>query len=103
MTAEVSAEYGLLLAAVLFVLGLAGILARRNVIFILMSIEIMLNAAGLAFVAAGARWAQADGQIMFILVLTLAAAEVSIGLALILQLYRRFGTLDADAVSEMRG
>lgn len=103
MTAEVSAEYGLLLAAVLLVLGLAGILARRNVIFILMSIEIMLNAAGLAFVAAGARWAQADGQIMFILVLTLAAAEVSIGLALILQLYRRFGTLDADAVSEMRG
>lgn len=103
MTAEVSAEYGLLLAAVLFVLGLAGVLARRNVIFILMSIEIMLNAAGLAFVAAGARWAQADGQIMFILVLTLAAAEVSIGLALILQLYRRFGTLDADAVSGMRG
>ena len=103
MTAEVSAEYGLLLAGILFVLGLAGILARRNVIFILMSIEIMLNAAGLAFIAAGARWAQADGQIMFILILTLAAAEVSIGLALILQLYRRFGTLDADAVSEMRG
>lgn len=103
MTAQVPAEYALLLAGILLVLGLAGVLARRNVIFILMSIEIMLNAAGLAFVAAGARWAQADGQIMFILVLTLAAAEVSIGLALILQLYRRFNTLDADAVSEMRG
>jgi NADH-quinone oxidoreductase subunit K len=63
----------------------------------------MLNAAGLAFVAAGARWGQADGQIMFILVLTLAATEVAVGLALILQLYRRTHTLDADAVSRMRG
>lgn len=103
MTATVSMEYGLLLATILFVLGLAGVLARRNVVFVLMSIEIMLNATGLAFVAAGAHWGEADGQIMFILVLTLAAAEVSVGLALILQLYRRFGTLDIDVVSEMRG
>jgi len=103
VTATVSMEYGLLLATILFVLGLAGVLARRNVVFVLMSIEIMLNATGLAFVAAGAHWGEADGQIMFILVLTLAAAEVSVGLALILQLYRRFGTLDIDVVSEMRG
>jgi NADH-quinone oxidoreductase subunit K len=103
MMASVPMEHGLLLAAVLFALGLLGILARRNVVFILMSVEIMLNAAGLAFVVAGARWAQPDGQVMFILILTLAAAEVSIGLALILQLYRRFGTLDADAMSDMRG
>lgn len=96
-------EHGLLLAAILFVLGLIGVLVRRNVIFILMSLEIMLNATGLAFVVAGSRWAQADGQIMFILILTLAAAEVSIGLALILQIYHRFRTLDADAISEMRG
>lgn len=103
MTAVVPMEHGLLLAAVLFALGLAGILARRNVVFILMSVEIMLNAAGLAFIVAGARWGQPDGQIMFILILTLAAAEVSVGLALILQLYRRFRTLDADAMSDMRG
>jgi NADH-quinone oxidoreductase subunit K len=103
MTAVVPMEHGLLLAAVLFALGLAGILARRNVVFILMSVEIMLNAAGLAFVVAGARWGQPDGQVMFILILTLAAAEVSVGLALILQLYRRFRTLDADAMSDMRG
>jgi NADH-quinone oxidoreductase subunit K len=96
-------EHGLLLAAILFVLGLIGVLVRRNIIFILMCLEIMLNATGLAFVVAGSRWAQADGQIMFILILTLAAAEVSIGLALILQIYHRFRTLDADAVSEMRG
>jgi len=91
------------LAMVLFALGLAGLLARRNLIFMLMSIEIMLNAAGLAFVVAGARWGQADGQVMFILVLTLAAAEVAVGLALALRLHRRLGSLDADAANDMRG
>lgn len=101
--APIPMEDGLLLAAVLFALGLVGVLVRRNFIFILMSIEIMLNATGLAFVVAGARWAQADGQVMYIFILTLAAAEVSVGLALLLQLYHRFRTLDTDAASEMRG
>jgi NADH-quinone oxidoreductase subunit K len=96
-------EHGLLLAAILFALGLIGLLVRRNLIFILMSIEVMLNAAGLAFVVAGSRWAQPDGQVMFIFILTTAAAEVSVGLALLLQLYHRYKTLDADAVSLMRG
>jgi NADH-quinone oxidoreductase subunit K len=80
-----------------------GLLTRRNVIFMLMSIEIMLNAAGLAFVMAGSRWGQADGQVMFLFILTMAAAEVSVGLALIVQLYHRFKSLDADAASEMKG
>ena len=62
--------------------GWSGVLVRRNVIFMLMSIEIMLNAAGLAFVVAGARWRQADGQVMFLFILAMAAAEVSVGLAL---------------------
>lgn len=92
-----------LLAAVLFALGLAGVLARRNLIFMLLSLEIMLNAAGLAFIAAGARWAQSDGQIMFILILTLAAAEVSVGLALVLEMHHRRSTLDADAAHKLRG
>ncbi len=96
-------SHGLLLAAILFALGLIGILVRRNLIFILMSIEIMLNAAGLAFIVAGAHWGQADGQVMFIFILSLAAAEVSVGLALLLLLHRRFPTLDADAASTMRG
>jgi len=96
-------EWGLGLAAVLLAIGMVGVLVRRNVIFILMSLEIMLNAAGLAAIVAGARWAQADGQILFILILALAAAEVSVGLGLILLLHRRFGTLDADRFSEMRG
>ena len=60
---------------------------RRNLIFILMSIEIMLNAPGLAFVAAGSRWGQPDGQVMFLFILAMAAAEVSVGLALVLRLY----------------
>ena len=96
-------EHGLAVAAILFCLGLVGLMVRRNILFMLMCLEIMMNAAGLAFVVAGSRWAQADGQIMFILVITLAAAEAAIGLAILLQLYRRFNTLDVDAASEMHG
>ena len=73
-------------------LGLLGVLVRRNIIFVLASIEMMLNAAGLAFVAAGSRWGQADGQVMFIFILAMAAAEVAVGLALALRFRRRFGT-----------
>jgi NADH-quinone oxidoreductase subunit K len=98
-----SLQFTLMLAGTLFSLGLLGVLVRRNLLFVLMSIEIMLNAAALAFVAAGSRWQQADGQVMFLLVLTLAAAETSVGLAILLQLHRRFRTLDTDAASEMRG
>ncbi len=96
-------EHGLVVSGILFSIGLAGVLVRRNILFMLMSIEIMLNATALAFVVAGSRWQQPDGQVMFILVLTLAAAEASIGLALVLQLYRRYQSLDVDAASEMRG
>jgi len=93
----------LLLATILFALGLIGLLVRRNLIFILMSIEVMLNAAGLAFVAAGAQWGQPDGQVMFIFILATAAAEVAVGLALVLRLHRQYKSLDVDAASEMRG
>lgn len=96
-------EHGLALAGMLFVVGLVGVLVRRNLLFILMSIEIMMNATALAFVIAGARWLQPDGQIMFILILTLAASEAAIGLAIVIQLYRRYQSLDIDAASEMRG
>jgi len=99
----ISAQDGLILAAILFSIGLIGVLIRRNVFFVLMSIEIMLNAAGLAFVVAGARWEQADGQVMFLFILTMAAAEVSVGLALMLRLYQDFKTLDVDAASELKG
>lgn len=103
MTASVPIEDGLVLAAILFALGLVGLLARRNVLYSLLSIEIMLNAAGLAFVTAGARWGQADGQIMFIIIVTMAAAEVAVGLALVLRFYHLYKTLDSDVASRMRG
>jgi NADH-quinone oxidoreductase subunit K len=93
----------LILSGVLFLLGLTGVLVRRNIIFMLLSIEVMLNAAGLAFVAAGSRWGQADGQIMFLFILSMAAAEVSVGLALVLQMYHRLKTPDTDAAASMRG
>jgi NADH-quinone oxidoreductase subunit K len=103
MIATIPLEHGLILAAILFSLGLAGVLVRRNIVFMLMSLEIMLNAVGLAFIVAGAHWGQADGQVMFIFILTLAAAEVAVGLAMVLRMSRRFTTLDADAVSRMKG
>ena len=96
-------EAGLILAGILFMLGLISVLVRRNIIFMLISVEIMLNAAGLAFITAGAKWAQADGQVMFIFIRTMAAAEVSVGLALILQIYHQLKTLDSDAANKMRG
>jgi NADH-quinone oxidoreductase subunit K len=100
---ELPMRDGLLLAGVLFSLGLIGLLVRRNLIFMLMSIEVMLNAAGLAFVVAGSRWQQADGQVAFLFILAIAAVEVSIGLALVLQVYHHFKHLDADGLSELKG
>ena len=101
--ATVPLDQGLLLASILFALGLAGVLVRRNLLFMLMSLEVMLNAAGIAFIVAGARWAAPDGQVMFILVLTFAATEVAVGLALILLMHRRITTLDADAGDRLKG
>jgi NADH-quinone oxidoreductase subunit K len=91
------------LAVILFALGLIGLLTRRNLIFTLMSVEVMLNAAGLAFVAGSYQWGKPDGQVMFLFILAMAAAEVSIGLALLLQFHRREPTLDSDTASEMKG
>ena len=96
-------DHGLALAGILFMLGLIGVLIRRNIIFMLVSVEIMLNAAGLAFIVAGSKWMQADGQVMFIFILTMAAAEVSVGLSLILQIYHQIKTLDSDAANKMKG
>lgn len=103
MTNTLPVPDSLVLAAVLFALGLICVVARRNIVFMLMGLEIMLNAAGLAFIAAGARWGSPDGQVMFIFILTLAAAEVSVGLALILQMYQRFKTVDANVLRRMEG
>ncbi|WP_281556700.1 NADH-quinone oxidoreductase subunit NuoK [Thalassomonas sp. RHCl1] len=93
----------LILACILFSIGFIGVIIRKNTLFILMSLEIMLNAVGVAFIGAGSVWQQADGQIMFILILSLAAAEVAIGLALLIRMQRRYQSLDIDKLSEMRG
>jgi NADH-quinone oxidoreductase subunit K len=96
-------EQGLIVAGLLFALGAAGVLIRRDILFILLSLEIMINAAGLAFISAGAQWHQPDGQVMFVFILAVAAVEVAVGLALVLWLYHWFRTLDVDRASRMRG
>jgi len=101
--ATIPLQHGLILAGILFSLGFIGVITRRNIFFMLLAVEIMLNAAGLAFVVAGSQWQQPDGQVMFMFILTMAAAEVAVGLALVLQLNHRFRTLDVDSASEMRG
>ncbi len=90
------------LAAMLFIIGLIGLLARRSLIFVLMSIEIMLNAAGLLFITAGMRCGNPQGQIMFIFVINLAGAELALGLILLLRLRNRLTTLDGDAANRLR-
>ena len=96
--ASIPYEWGLLLAGVLFAIGTVGLITRRNLLLVLLCVEVMLNAAGLAFIVAGSRWGQADGQVMFIFLLSMAAAEVAVGLALLLLHFGRTRTLDADAM-----
>jgi len=98
----VSIEIQLLFAGLLFLMGLIGLLVRRNIIFMLMSIEVMFNSAGMVFVIAGSHWAQVDGQVMFIFILSVTAAEVSVGLALILQMYHHFKSLDVDKLNKLK-
>ena len=99
----ISLFHGLFLSLILFILGLTSLIVRRNVLFILISLEIMMNAAALALVVVSTYWKQPDGQIMYILAITLAASEASIALALLLQLYRNKKTLNINVLSEMSG
>jgi NADH-quinone oxidoreductase subunit K len=87
----------------LFVMGLACVLARRNIIMILIGVEIMLNAVGLTLAGASALWRQVDGQIFVIFLMAMTSAEVSISLAMVVYLRRRRGSLDADSYDGMRG
>jgi NADH-quinone oxidoreductase subunit K len=93
----------LLLAGILFFLGAAGVVARRNLIMILIGVEVMLNAAALAMVGASLRWQQLDGQAFVIFIFAVAAAEVAVGLALILYSQRRTGSVDADFYRLLKG
>src|SRR5690625_194854 len=100
---NIPVEHALLLAVILFSIGLIGLLIRRDIIFMLLCIEIMLNAAGAAFIVAESIHGQAEGQVMFVFILTMAAAEVAVGLALIIQLFRRTGSLDVHQASILKG
>lgn len=90
------------LSAVLFAIGVLGVLVRRNVIIIFMAIEVMLNAVNLAFVAIARARTSLDGQVIVFFVMTVAAAEAAVGLAIIIALHRRKDTLDVDAFSLMK-
>jgi NADH-quinone oxidoreductase subunit K len=91
------------LALVMFVCGVCGVLFRRNIIFILMSIELMLNAVNLVFVSASTYLKNVDGQIMVFFVVTVAACEAAVGLAMVIALFRRYGTITTDFYRILRG
>ena len=92
----------LILSAILFVLGVAGFLFRRNIITVFMSIELMLNAVNLTFVAFAHMWHQVSGQIFVFFVMVVAAAEAAVGLAIIIAIFRTRQTLNVDQVNLMK-
>ncbi len=95
-------EHYLVVSALLFCLGLTGVLLRRNLLVIYMSLELMLNAANLALVAASRFTGKLDGQVMVFFVVTVAAAEVAVGLALIVALYRRRATAHVEDLTTLK-
>ena len=92
----------LVLSALLFCIGLVGIMTRRNVLMILLCIEIMFNAANLAFLAYARAWADVGGQVVVFFIITVAAAEVTVGLAIAILLSRQLKTLNADEVDALK-
>lgn len=100
---EVTIEWYLALSALLFTIGALGVLLRRNAIIIFMSIELMLNAANLSFVALARQMGDLDGQIFVFFVMTVAAAEVAVGLALIVAIFRSKSSINIDEVNILKG
>jgi NADH-quinone oxidoreductase subunit K len=91
----------LILSGIIFGLGAVCVIVRKNILLILIGVEIMLNAAGLAFVAGGMRWGMPEGQIFVLFLMTMAASEVSVGLALVVYLFRRRRSANVDSYREM--
>jgi NADH-quinone oxidoreductase subunit K len=98
----VPTSYYMALSAALFTIGVAGVIVRRNVIVMFMSIEVMLNAVNLAFVALGRATGTTDGQVIVFFVMTVAAAEAAVGLAIIISIFRSRETINADEINLMR-
>ena len=99
----VQTEAFVMLSAVLFVMGTLGVLVRRNAILVFMSVELMLNAANLSFVAFAKHWQNLDGHLFVFFVMTVAAAEVAVGLALIVTIFRSKQSIDFDELHQMEG
>lgn len=95
-------QHILIISGMLFTLGVLGVLFRKNVIIVFMSIELMLNAVNLSFVAFSRYHGDVDGQVFVFFIMTLAAAEVAVGLAIIISLYRNLQTTDLSAIHEMK-
>ncbi len=103
MQPTVATEYFVVLSAVLFIMGVLGVLVRRNAIMIFMSVELMLNAANLSLVAFAQQWSSVGGQLIVFFVITIAAAEVAVGLALIVAIFRTKKSIDIDELNAMQG
>jgi NADH-quinone oxidoreductase subunit K len=99
----VPVNYYVVLSAILFTIGVIGVLSRRNALIIFMSIELMLNAANLAFVAFSSVIRSFAGQIFVFFVIAVAAAEVAVGLALIVEIFKSKRSIDVDQMSSMKG
>ncbi|HEX7088423.1 MAG TPA: NADH-quinone oxidoreductase subunit NuoK [Vicinamibacterales bacterium] len=99
---DITLNHYLVLSAILFSIGTAGVFLRRNLITILLSIEIMLNAVNLTFVAAGRFFAAVDGQVIVFFVMTVAAAEAAVGLALVIALFRHRESLNPEAFTSLK-
>jgi NADH-quinone oxidoreductase subunit K len=99
----VPVDYFVILSAVLFIMGVMGVLVRRNAIMIFMSVELMLNSANLALVAFARQWGNVNGQLIVFFVITVAAAEVAVGLALIVAIFKTKKTIDIDELHTMEG
>ena len=102
MLAAVPISWFLTLSAVLFSLGIAGFLFRRNIITVFMSIELMLNAVNLSFVTFSYHWKNVDGHLFTFFVMVVAAAEAAVGLAIILTVFKNRGTLNVDEIDSMK-
>ncbi len=100
---EITLNHYLVLSSILFVIGMAGVLLRRNVIVILMCIELMLNAVNISFIAFSKYTANVDGQIMVFFVMTIAAAEAAVGLALAVTIFKRFKEINIKFFEHLRG
>ena len=98
-----TAEHYYVLAIAMFTCGVVGLLVRKNIIIVLMAIELMLNAVNLVFVAASQQHGSLDGQIVVFFVITIAACEATVGLAMVIALFRKFGTIDTDFYRLLRG